>query len=106
MPADAAPDSFDMMDVLLGKSVKGRDNLVEHAGTLALVSKNWKYIEPGNGPAKDENVNIELGNSKQPQLYDLSKDIGEKDNVAAANPAVVKEMAATLEGIRARGKSR
>ena len=103
---DAAPDSFNMMNVLLGKSKQGRDNLVEHAGTLALVRNNWKYIQPGAGPALAKEVNIELGNSKEPQLYDLSKDIGEQKNLAAGNPEMVKEMSATLQAIKTKGRSR
>ncbi|MEO6000755.1 MAG: arylsulfatase [Chitinophagaceae bacterium] len=106
LPEDAAPDSFNMINVLLGKSKQGRDNLVEHAGTLALVSKNWKYIQPAPGPALAKEVNIELGNSKDPQLYDLSKDIGEQKNLAAANPEMVKEMSATLQNIKTKGRSR
>ena len=40
------------------------------------------------------------------ELYDLANDIGETRNVAAANPQVVREMTATLEGIRTSGRSR
>ena len=49
-----AIDSEDMLDVMLGKSTKGRTVLVEQGlGTLAIVQGNWKYIEPNNGPAMD-----------------------------------------------------
>ena len=40
--------------------------------------KNWKLIEP-------------LGEG-QPELYDLKNDIGEKHNLASANPGMVEEM--------------
>jgi arylsulfatase A-like enzyme len=101
-----APDSFDMLPVFLGRSNKGRTSLVEHAGVLSLISGNWKYIEPGNGAKVDRYVNIELGNDPAPQLYDLKKDLGEKNNVAAQYPEKVKEMAATLQSIREKGSSR
>lgn len=44
-----APDSYNALDVLLGKSKANRTYLVEHAlnGTLSLIKGDWKYIEPG-----------------------------------------------------------
>jgi arylsulfatase A-like enzyme len=97
---DDAPDSFDQWDVLTGKSKKGRSFVVEHANTLSVIRDNWKYIEPRAGPAIDKNVNIELGVSLQPQLYNLNNDIGEKKNLAVNNPGKVKELAALLEEVK------
>lgn len=97
---DEATDSFDMLGVLLGKSGKNRPYIVEQANALSIVKDNWKYIEPKAGPTKNNSVNIELGNAMHPQLYDLSKDTGEKDNLAAKKPALVKELSALLENIR------
>jgi len=101
-----APDSFDVLSALLGKTQIGRDHLVEHAGTLSLIKGHWKYIEPSKGPKINRNVNIELGNDRQPQLYDLKNDLGEKDNVAAEHPEKVKELASLLKKIRSDGRSR
>ncbi len=97
---DEAPDSFNMLDVLLGRSEKDRDYIVEHAGSLSLVKKSWKYIEPGDGPAYDKNTNIQLGNAGQPQLYNLDKDIREQNNLATKYPATVKSMARLLNNIK------
>ncbi|WP_143304753.1 sulfatase family protein [Chitinophaga vietnamensis] len=94
------PDSFNMLPAFLGKDNKGRETLVEHAYALGIIKGNWKYIEPNNGPRIDGNVNIELGNDPAPQLYDLSKDIGEHHNVAAQHPDIVKELAAALQAIK------
>jgi arylsulfatase A-like enzyme len=96
----AAPDSMDMLPALLGQDAKGRDWLVEHAGALALIEGNWKYIAPGNGQKMNRNTNTELGNDPAPQLYDLSKDLGEKNNVAAENPERLKAMAEKLAKIK------
>ena len=41
-----------------------------------------------------------------PQLYNLIKDIGEKNNLAGQNPAKVEEMAALLKRIREQGRTR
>lgn len=97
---DEATDSFDMLGALLGKSKKGRPYIVEQANALSVIKGHWKYIEPKAGPAKNNNVNIELGNAMQLQLYDLSNDIGEKNNLAAKKPLLVKELSALLETIR------
>jgi arylsulfatase A-like enzyme len=96
----AAPDSLDMMPVLLGQSKNGRSHLVEQAGVLALRLARWKYIEPSNRPKMNANTNTELGNDSVPQLYDLAADPGESRNVAAQQPSRVKEMEALLEKIK------
>jgi arylsulfatase A-like enzyme len=103
---DAAPDSFNVLPALLGRSKTARDHIVEHAGTLSLLKGQWKYIEPSNGQKVNKNTNTELGNDPAPQLYDLSADIGEKNNVAAAHPEKVSELSDLLKMIRTRGRSR
>ena len=97
---DEGPDSQNMLQQLLGKSQQDREYLVQHAGTLALVKGDWKYIAPSNGAVVNEDVHIELGNLPQPQLYYLPTDIGEIDNVARQHPQIVKEMASLLESIK------
>jgi arylsulfatase A-like enzyme len=101
-----APDSIDVMPALLGERQTGRSTLVQQGGALSLVSGGWKYIEPSAGPAVAANTNIELGNDPAPQLYDLSKDIGERRNLAAEHPDRVRELAAELDRIRKAGRSR
>ena len=51
-------------------------------------------------------TNTELGNAPQPQLYHLSEDLGEKNNLAAEYPERIKDMAALLQKIRQQGRSR
>jgi len=106
LAADDAPDSFDVLGALLDSTRTGRDHLVEHAGTLSLIKGDFKYIEPSKGPRINSNVNIELGNDPEPQLYNLKDDLGEKHNVATEHPEVVKEMAALLKKIRDDGHTR
>ena len=90
-------DSEDMLDVLLGKSKKGRTILVEQGITsLAIIKDNWKYIEPNKGPAINALTNIELGNNPLPQLYDLHNDLSEKNNLAAQKPEITNELAGLL----------
>jgi arylsulfatase A-like enzyme len=106
LAASDAPDSFDVSAALLGRSPTGRDHLVEHAGALSLIQGDWKYIEPSDGVRYNKPTNTELGNDPAPQLYNLSDDLGEKNNVAAQHPEKVKELSALLERIRSQGRSR
>jgi arylsulfatase A-like enzyme len=101
-----APDSFDLLPALMGKSTSGRDQLVEHASTLGLRQGSWKLIDAGKGPKRNANTNTELGNAGQPQLYNLADDPGEQKDVAAEHPERVKQMLATLNRIRDAGRSR
>lgn len=95
-----APDSTNQLPALLGQDRRGRDHVVEHAGALALREGPWKYIEPSRGARVNVQTNTELANDPEPQLYDLSVDIGETANVAARHPERVKAMAARLAAIR------
>lgn len=96
-----APDSIDVLDALLGKSDKGRGELVIE-GTQAktvLRKDKWVFIPPHDGPAVNVNTNTELGNSPEPQLYNLSLDIGQIKNVAAEHGDITRKMSALLEKI-------
>jgi arylsulfatase A-like enzyme len=95
-----APDSYDQLQALLGKKTKSRPYIIEHAGSLSIIQDHWKYIEPGNGRAYDSRTDIELGNATVPQLYDLSKDPSEKNNLASLYPEKVKALALLLETIK------
>jgi len=44
---------------------------------------------------------MELGNDPKPQLYNISIDPSEKNNVAAAHPEMVKELSTLLEQVKA-----
>lgn len=102
----AAPDSFDNLAALLGESRTGREHLVEHAGSLALIIGRWKYVAPSKGPKINSNTNTELGNDPEPQLYDLDRDPGERVNLAGRQPERVRAMAQRLELIRASPRTR
>jgi arylsulfatase A-like enzyme len=87
-----AIDSHNILNALFGKSTNGRDYLVEEGYGLAIIKDQWKYIPSAGGPKLDRSVNIELGNDVEPQLYDLSNDLGKKNNVAKDHPDIVREM--------------
>ncbi|MCE4564609.1 arylsulfatase [Maribellus sp. CM-23] len=86
-------DSEELLDVLMGTSKEGRSSLVLEASTrTAYRAGNWLMIPPYNGPAVASNVNIELGNSPEFQLYNLSDDLGQQNNQATENPEKLQEM--------------
>lgn len=95
------PDSEPLMQEYLGKSINGRDKLVIEASTrTALRMGDWVMIPPYNGPAVNNMVNIELGNSPEFQLYNLNDDIGQKTNLAKTEPEKLQKMIKTFEEIR------
>lgn len=103
LPQNVAPDSEAHVDVLLGKSEKGRKYIIEQnvTKTLSLLTNDgWKYIEPSKGPAMEVNTKTELGNNKQVQLYQLSTDKNEQKNVAKQHPDRTSKLATILESER------
>jgi arylsulfatase A-like enzyme len=100
-PGDA-PDSFDVLPALLGESDHGRQELVTEGIQARTVIRqgDWVCIPPHIGPAVSSTTNIETGNSPDPQLYDLSLDIGQIKNAAGDDPERVAKMTKRLEEIR------
>lgn len=103
-PAESFPDSGNHLPALLGESETGRETLVEHANGLALRKGIWKYIPPApNRNPKGGKARPFEGPGPQAELYDLSTDLGETNNVAAEHPEVVKEMDGALKKIQGPG---
>jgi len=96
VPQGAAPDSQDVLPALLGESKKGRESLVEHANALALRKGKWKLIPRRPEHLKQPN---EANGLDVDQLFDLSGDPGEKNNIASANATIVRDMASQLKAI-------
>ena len=99
----AAPDSRNHLPALLGQDAKGRDYVIESAGSLSISDGEWKYIVPNKLRSYNKLTRTELGNSPQEQLYNVRKDIGEQQNVAADYPEEVKRLKTLLEQEQAKG---
>ena len=108
VPADACPDSFNVLPALLGqRDAKGRDHVLQQPNkgpTLALRVGDWKVLSYDNAKPK-KHLTYEKKAGKY-ELYDLSKDPSEKNNLAKQNPKKLKEMLAQLEKIKKDGRSR
>ena len=97
IPAGDAPDSENVLAALTGKSAVGRERLVEHDGMRMLGFRDglWKYIEPDR--------RRKATYSRDGELYDLSKDLRERDNLNPAQPEKGKKLEGELNGVRKAG---
>ena len=103
LPKGSAPDSYNRIGNLLGTDDEDRPWVIELASNhvLSVRTKDWKYIEPNDGPAMIQwGPKIETGNLSTPQLYDMRKDINERANVALQHPEVVYDMQNILRRVR------
>ena len=98
--AGEAPDSQNVLPALLGESKVGREWIVEHSRALSIRKGDYKWIEPNPGPAVQVNTNTETGASSKPQLYNVRKDIGERENLADQMPEKAAELSALLASVK------
>ena len=100
------PDSENLIKVFTGKNSKGRKDLVLEASSKTAFRKgDWAMIPPYKGPAVNKEVNIETGNHKDYQLYNVKEDIGQEHNLAQSNPKKLKKMIASFEKIRGKANN-
>ena len=102
LPKGAAPDSFNRLGNWIGTDSTDRPWVIEQASnhTLSVRTKDWKYIEPNDGPKMITwGPKIETGNSSIPQLYDMTK-VYEQENLAEKNPAKLFELQTILRKVR------
>ena len=103
MPENAGEDSVSLLPLLEGGTDPVREHVVSASisGVPALRQGAWKYIAaPGSGgwgKGGDQ--------SQAVQLYNLSNDLGETKNLAAAEPEKLAEMQALLERLIVEGRS-
>ncbi len=94
-------DSENLLQVLMGEEKPGRSELIlEATGRTALRKGDWVLIPPHEGRALASEVNIELGNAPEYQLYYLDEDLGEQHNLASSHQEKLEEMIATFKVIR------
>src|SRR3546814_19337137 len=75
-------DSQDHLEAFLGSSNQARTSLiVEASGRTALRSGDWAMIPPHHGQEINKQVNIELGNAPDYQLYQDRKRVEEGKSV-------------------------
>jgi arylsulfatase A-like enzyme len=102
LPEDAGEDSFSLRPLFRGDDRPVREHAVSCAmnGVPALRHGPWKLLL-GPGAAGFNKDRGEEG----VQLYNLADDLGERKNLAAAQPERVAQMRALMERLIADGRS-
>ena len=104
LTADEAIDSENLLPALLGESVTGREFLFsESAAGVSLRKGSMKFIpaltEGARVPKFLSRKGIDSGAMSIDQVYDLSVDVGEINNVAEEHNEFVLEMKTLLDTI-------
>ncbi|MBP6386412.1 MAG: arylsulfatase [Pseudarcicella sp.] len=96
-----AKDSQNQLKSWMGKSLIGRNWLLEESYTLSIRTAKWKYINPHEKgtPSWLVNKKVETGLMKTEQLYDLIKDPQEKNNVLLTNVAEAQKLKLQLKSV-------
>ena len=105
-PMDRVIDGIDQTALLLGQTEEGRETFIyDQVGEgdanmgVGIRKENWKLLLPGRKPEQDHRFLMDFGTNGL-ELYDLDRDIGEKNNVADDHPEVVKELRETLDSFK------
>jgi arylsulfatase A-like enzyme len=113
LPEDACLDSFDVSAALLGMpEASGREHLIQQdngqSGSLGFRVGNWKLLRHPREKANNLVVQKPLAMTSVPtiQLFDLSDDPGEKNDIASAHPDVVALLESRLDAAIADGRTR
>ncbi len=104
LDAEAGPDSFNVLPALLGetRTAPVRDHLVLQINgrePLGVRQGPWKLINKRRAKKQSEDT-------KNAELYNLSEDLAEKNNVADKHPEKVKELTTLLERVLNNPRSR
>lgn len=109
LPTNAGEDSYNILPALTGKASKPIREATVHQSSrkyLAVRQGQWKLI-PGLGSggfSKPSTVKPKK-DGIQGQLYNLEKDLGEKNNLYSKHPEIVKRLNSLLEKYKNEGRS-
>jgi len=107
---NVAEDSYSFVSALGMKSKKEkRESIVHHSinGSFAYRKNDWKLVLcPGSGGWSDPKPDSpEIEKLPRFQLYNLSEDIGEQNNVIEEHPDIVEQYRNELKAIVTNGRS-
>jgi arylsulfatase A-like enzyme len=108
IPANGALDSMNVLPALLGlpHDKPARTTFITHTGGIqgpfAVRRDGWKLVTGGGG----RRDTLQGASTNWPQLYDVSKDVEEKNEVSAQHPEIVQELKALVAKQREQGRTR
>ncbi|MBN1591325.1 MAG: arylsulfatase, partial [Pirellulales bacterium] len=109
LPQDAGEDSFNMLPVLLDKSLPGpiRKSIVHHShhGMFAIRGGPWKLIL-GQGTGSNFTKDEIPPDAPPGQLYNLVDDPKEQNNLYRQRPDVVERLSKLLDEQIESGRTR
>jgi arylsulfatase A len=115
LPSDAAPDSCNLLLVLLngdGSKPARAYTLQQACNVLSIRQGPWKYMDHrgsgGNNYSSPELKAYALPDTAPDapgQLYNLADDPGEKTNLYFKHPEVVKELKRLLDASKVAGRT-
>ena len=110
LPDNAGEDSVSILPALLGRADKPlREAVVHHSinGSFAIRQGRWKLelCADSSGWSEPKPGSKEARRLPPIQLYDMTKDVGERVNEYKANPELVERLTNLLEKYIADGRS-
>jgi arylsulfatase A len=113
LPSNAGEDSISMLPLLHGQTdLPTRSYMVHHSanGNFAVRSKDWILIDaPSGGDVPEpEWFRRERGYTSHNfpgELFDLNKDVPEKNNQYGENPEVIRALSELLENAKRAGQA-
>lgn len=105
LSGNAAEDSYNILPLFYGKESKELESraLIHHSGSgvFAIRKGQWKLILSNRSGGFSDNLNKDgYGINTSGQLYNLSTDLKEKNNLYESRPDIVDSLAVILEGLR------
>ncbi len=108
LPADAAPDSFNVLPALLDQphDKPARETFIAHMGGMkgpfGVRNGPWKLVMGGGGYGAGKRADKPAG----PQLFNLTEDLAEAKDLAAAHPEIVQQLKDLVNSQRDAGRTR
>ncbi len=106
LPHDAAEDSFSLLALWQGKAWERGAPVIHHSarGMFAIRDRFWKLVAGNGSGGREKPAGKPF--ARPYQLFDLSTDISERNDLIGKYPGVADRLETILDKIRNSGRSR